>query len=33
VPLGEAFHEGLARLNELGAEQCCAMCAEALWWC
>jgi uncharacterized protein (DUF488 family) len=28
-----AFHEGLARLTELGREQRCAiMCAEAVWW-
>src|SRR4051812_17264090 len=31
--LGPAFHEGLARLIELGSEQRCAiMCAEAVWW-
>ncbi|MBN9602933.1 MAG: DUF488 domain-containing protein [Afipia felis] len=31
--LGEAFHQGFARLLELGAEQRCAiMCAEAVWW-
>src|SRR3954447_21562440 len=31
--LGKDFHEGLARLNELAGERCCAiMCAEAVWW-
>lgn len=31
--LGEAFHQGFARLLELGAERRCAiMCAEAVWW-
>jgi uncharacterized protein (DUF488 family) len=31
--MGESFHQGLARLNELGREECCAvMCAEAVWW-
>jgi uncharacterized protein (DUF488 family) len=31
--LGSTFHDGLARLTELGRVQCCAiMCAEALWW-
>lgn len=31
--MGEAFHRGLARLRELGAERRCAiMCAEAVWW-
>jgi len=31
--LGRDFHEGLARLLELGRAQPCAiMCAEAVWW-
>jgi uncharacterized protein (DUF488 family) len=31
--LGEAFHQGLTRLLEIGAERRCAiMCAEAVWW-
>jgi uncharacterized protein (DUF488 family) len=31
--MGEAFHEGLAKLAELGREHRCAiMCAEAVWW-
>ena len=31
--MGNAFHEGLARLTELGRQQRCAiMCAEAVWW-
>jgi uncharacterized protein (DUF488 family) len=31
--IGRAFHEGLARLLELGRQQRCAvMCAEAVWW-
>jgi uncharacterized protein (DUF488 family) len=31
--MGEAFHRGLARLREFGAERRCAiMCAEAVWW-
>jgi uncharacterized protein (DUF488 family) len=31
--MGHAFHEGLARLMELGRQQRCAvMCAEAVWW-
>lgn len=31
--LGEAFHQGFARLFDLGAERRCAiMCAEAVWW-
>jgi len=31
--LGEAFHQGLARLLEIGGERRCAiMCAEAVWW-
>jgi uncharacterized protein (DUF488 family) len=31
--LGSTFHDGLARLKELGRAQCCAiMCAEAVWW-
>jgi uncharacterized protein (DUF488 family) len=31
--MGHAFHEGLARLVELGRQQRCAvMCAEAVWW-
>src|SRR3954469_3894029 len=31
--MGHAFHQGLARLLELGRQQRCAvMCAEAVWW-
>jgi uncharacterized protein (DUF488 family) len=31
--MGDSFRSGLARLRELGHEQCCAiMCAETLWW-
>jgi uncharacterized protein (DUF488 family) len=31
--MGHAFHEGLARLTELGRQKRCAlMCAEAVWW-
>lgn len=31
--MGHAFHEGLARLTELGREQrCVIMCAEVMWW-
>jgi uncharacterized protein (DUF488 family) len=31
--LGETFHEGLARLREIGhATPCAIMCAEAVWW-
>ena len=31
--MGEEFRAGLARLQELGYTQSCAiMCAEALWW-
>ncbi len=31
--MGEPFHEGLARLRELGRSQRCAiMCAESVWW-
>jgi uncharacterized protein (DUF488 family) len=31
--MGRLFHQGLARLTEMGREQRCAiMCAEAVWW-
>src|SRR5579871_4814795 len=31
--MGESFRHGLARLQELGSTQRCAiMCAEAVWW-
>jgi len=31
--MGHAFHEGLARLLEIGRQQrCVLMCAEAVWW-
>jgi uncharacterized protein (DUF488 family) len=31
--MGETFHEGLARLIDLGrGHRCAIMCAEAVWW-
>jgi uncharacterized protein (DUF488 family) len=31
--MGHAFHNGLARLTELGTlHRCAIMCAEAVWW-
>src|SRR3954462_8702331 len=31
--MGSAFHEGLARVIQLGREgRCAIMCAEAVWW-
>ena len=31
--MGESFHEGLARLREIGrTRRCVVMCAETLWW-
>jgi uncharacterized protein (DUF488 family) len=31
--IGPDFHDGLARLKDLGRDRCCAiMCAETVWW-
>jgi uncharacterized protein (DUF488 family) len=31
--MGDAFHDGLARLRELArAHRCAVMCSEAVWW-